>query len=842
MTSKQNDQNNKNWSRETRQSAPAGVPASGRRLSVPAVRNGGSSDVRERYTVTKTTKRMKTELSQHLNNRDDRRPSVRSRSNRSISTARGGEDGRFSPSFRKPSHKFTRIGTGDFVDEDEDDSDDSYNSFNVSLQKKALFEIETSHTLTVPSNTLHRSISTHSIKGGDIVDRDKAVQVYRVYRSRYEGTQFAEGNLSIHLSTGQNRKMFQRELSKPLFRWVHFENPTMNFSQFVSVALDSPWLDNSEKDTITGMLKVSRQKSERSLRIPKAKAGTYVEPEYYEERIEQTVLKGFRSRQQKAQIVRWMCLPYFIVGGREKLSKKQARERNLEVPVSNTSSIFLNSGFINEGSRYQVAQIWCLMVGESLLITSLRRPIADLPANRINIKVLPPANPDLRGVGDRAPVIIVSDGGIRTWLLPVVDCITWPQFAAHFAELNVDFSENWNILYQDTKLTRKDWPSVIKIAQRASIRLQLQKTPAEDDDNYSSDDSSIFNQKIWSTAKDIASSAAEDQLTKVIETISPVFDQQSLFVEEPEKWHIFTLLATHVNHDTSEKAQETAEGLNEPSLVLDDRILKDDCDEAHQYLQFVNKRRGENQAYAQCPMKTTRQLREFALTLLPRDGSKATGDAALQLQLMKSAYNIFTFFYPLRYDHPITHKYWGAVYRMAQNEETPVSSERFTMYLQDIRKLSHVIEDVKEELFSKRSPAHDQTNIPNEFVQAWMLCLMYFVLYGTEEMGRTRSYLRRCRSLLTQGKIKVLQRLEIVNLSDREAVSPFGACSLLIGQLLQDIRDGPLFFDRHKLASLYWNDIQTLVSFRDTTFIDSLNVNKWHFQTRFVVKDSANIA
>jgi hypothetical protein len=818
MTSKQTDQG-RNWTRETRQSGPAGLPPSGRNL-LPVAQRSGTGDIRERYAVTKTTKRVKTELAQHLVDRDDRRPSMRSRSNRSASTVtKEGENRRYSPGARKPSHKFTRIGTGDFIDEDEDDSDSSYNSFNISLQKKALFSIETSQTLGIPTETLHKSISTHSIKGGDSIERDKTVQVYRVYRSRYEGAQFAEGNLSIDLTTGQNRKMFQRELSKPLFRWVHFENPTMNFSQFVGVALDSPWLDANEKETVTGILKVSRQKSDRSLRIPKTKAGSYVEPEYFEERIEQTVVKGFRSRHQKAQIVRWMCLPYFVVGEREELPKEHHRGRqDFDVPVtSTTSSAFLSSGFINEGKRYQVAQMWCLMIGDSLLITSLRRSIANLPGNQIDIKVLPPANPDRRALGDRAPVIIVSDGGIRTWLLPVDDCTTWPQFAAHFAELNVDFSENWNVLYQDTKLTRKDWPSVMKIAQRASIRLQLQKTPVEDDDNYSSDDSSIFNQKIWSTARDIASSASEEHLSQVIDHLSPVIDRNSFLAEEPGKWHVFTLLATHVNHDTNAESQEKSEVGTEPSLLLDERILKDDCDEANHYLLYTNKRRGEIQAYTECPMKTTRQLRDLALSLLPTDGSKATSEVALQLQLLKSTYNIFTFFYPLRYDHSITHKYWGAVYRMAQNEEIKVSSERFAMYLQDIRKLSHVIEDIKEELFSKRSPAHNQTNIPNEFVQAWMLCLMYFVLYGTEEMGCSRNYLRRCRSLLTQGKIKVIQRLEIVSLGDREAVSPLGVSSLLIGQLLQDVKGGPLFFDRHRLATLYWNDIQKLVGFQALT-------------------------
>jgi hypothetical protein len=50
------------------------------------------------------------------------------------------------------------------------------------------------------------------------------------------------------------------------------------------------------------------------------------------------------------------------------------------------------------------------------------------------------------------------------------------EFEANFAELNVDFAEGWELIYQDSKITRQDWPKVIKLAQKASIRLTLQRT------------------------------------------------------------------------------------------------------------------------------------------------------------------------------------------------------------------------------------------------------------------------------------------------------------------------------------------------------------------------------
>jgi hypothetical protein len=81
----------------------------------------------------------------------------------------------------------------------------------------------------------------------------------------------------------------------------------------------------------------------------------------------------------------------------------------------------------------------------------------------------------LRNIGDRAPVIVVSDGGIRTWLLPIDKCETWSEFCSNFAELGINFFEGWNVVYRDFKMTQKDWPKLVAIAHKVSVRLRLEK-------------------------------------------------------------------------------------------------------------------------------------------------------------------------------------------------------------------------------------------------------------------------------------------------------------------------------------------------------------------------------
>ena len=50
------------------------------------------------------------------------------------------------------------------------------------------------------------------------------------------------------------------------------------------------------------------------------------------------------------------------------------------------------------------------------------------------------------------------------------------EFTANLAELSVDFANGWDLLYKDVKIKRTDWPRVISLAQKTSIRLVLKLT------------------------------------------------------------------------------------------------------------------------------------------------------------------------------------------------------------------------------------------------------------------------------------------------------------------------------------------------------------------------------
>jgi hypothetical protein len=148
--------------------------------------------------------------------------------------------------------------------------------------------------------------------------------------------------------------------------------------------LELPYLEEQERSCAAGILKVARQRSDQSLRMPSGKKGMYVEPEYYDETIRQTVFQGFRSRHEKMQFIRWMCIPYFVVEDRSSTTDETSKSDEDLPPTPH----FLNSGYVNDGKYYQVAQLWILMMGNGNQKCLVFSPAAQLMKSARNLVYL----------------------------------------------------------------------------------------------------------------------------------------------------------------------------------------------------------------------------------------------------------------------------------------------------------------------------------------------------------------------------------------------------------------------------------------------------------------------
>ena len=297
-------------------------------------------------------------------------------------------------------------------------------------------------------------------------------------------------------------------------------------------------------------------------------------------------------------------------------------------------------------------------------------------------------------------------------------------------------------------------------------------------------------------------------------------DRQSSAVSlTAEGFHVFTVLATDfdagsvlpVTSQTS--AAGPGAGTTAQQFQVNEQVLRNDLAEVNRYLSTKNSRPMESESYAQCPTKTTydveasiRQLK----ALRDRDPQHQQ-EYNQKIAFARAARDIFEFFFPLRYENVVTLKYWGAVDRIIQAQGIKSARGQFDVVARDVLSLARVTNEIKLELFSGRDARDYVTTVPHEFIQAWMLCLMYFIMFTTEYSSHSVSHIRRCRERLLQGRVKMIERLQTVNIHDMEAVLPLGVTSLLLGQLLQD-NQGPLIPDRHRLTSFYWEYLQRFVS------------------------------
>ncbi|KAF2463922.1 uncharacterized protein BDR25DRAFT_346990 [Lindgomyces ingoldianus] len=691
-----------------------------------------------------------------------------------------------------------------------DESDSSYNSFVLDLKKKDILRTDSLLEAVDPLNrsSSYRSTSpTLSLKSS----HGSQPTTYRVLKSRYEGDLFRNSKLSAHLIVGPNKRPGQPEYMKPLFKWVHLENPEMNFGAYIEYVIRCPYLDDSERDSVGSILRTAREKSDQSLRMPPGMKGSYIEPEYFEEKIDSTVYRGPRSKQVKKEVVRWLCIPYFYL-------KATSSDHSTKPP-------FTRKGCISEGKHFQVAQFWCLMLGDGLIISCARVGVADIPGKLINLVHIPPADPSRPLSGERAPILAVSDGGIRLWLLPLSQCETWSAFVANFIGLGFSLVDGWEVKYKDVVLDSNDWDTIVSIAKKTAIRLELCRNDLdESDDEGSSSDETSETEPLPASSPSISVQVDEQTQTgpadvEEFSTMSSVGSGPSSITAgtgqsadttemlQVGAFHVFTLLATEPITQSPDTTVDPAQGSAGPpkqQYRVNEKQLQQDLSEADIYLSTKNSREMESKSYTECPPKTTYQVENSISSLR---GLLDREEFNNKLTFARAAKDLFEFFLPLRYEHPLTLKFWGGLNRILQTRGIKSAHGQFAMIAKDLSNLAKVASEIKLELFSEKDWSEFVTTVPHEFIQAWMMLIIFIVMFSTDRFAKSSSHIRRCKERFLQGRLKMIERLQPVSIREREAVLPLGLTVLILGQLLHDSQ-GPLTLERHRLTSFYWDSLK----------------------------------
>ncbi|KAF2004544.1 hypothetical protein P154DRAFT_587298 [Amniculicola lignicola CBS 123094] len=476
------------------------------------------------------------------------------------------------PGYAKSSRHVRRHKTIDFKGSkgSGDESDASYNCFVLCLKKKEVLRLDSE--LSIDDGGLDRTLSGGSTSPNIKDARGSQATIYRVLKSHYPSEPSRNSKLNAQLIVGPNK------------------GPNKGPGQ-----LECPFLDDDERNGAVSILRTSREKSDRSLRRPVSISGTYVEPEYYEETIEASVFQG----------PRWVAIPCFYLTPAASQNKGHKSEG---------FSDYAKKGVICEGHFFQVAQFWCLLIGDGtagLMVSCTRMAVKDLPGSLVNIRHVPPADSATLITGDGAPMLQVSDGGLRLWLLPLDECETWPAFVTHSIKLGFSLVDGWQVKYRGL---------VLAIARRNSLdhdcfygtkdygqARALSKVEEPDEDAYASSDDEqtqmtppnvpvISRQPLFSSTFEMGLGESFDGLAET---------SNELNVED---FHVFTLLATvpTSTHSDTSMGNTAASAFKETRLRIDEQQLEQGLTAVDGYLSTPNSRQMECMSYGMVDVQRRR--------------------------------------------------------------------------------------------------------------------------------------------------------------------------------------------------------------------------------------------
>ncbi|KAF2676789.1 hypothetical protein K458DRAFT_424536 [Lentithecium fluviatile CBS 122367] len=587
----------------------------------------------------------------------------------------------------------------------------------------------------------------------------------------------------------------------------------MAFGAYLECATKLQYVNDFERDTVSKILRIAREKPDRSLRTPPGMNGCYIEPEYFEKAIENTVSLGPRSKRLKKEVIRWISMPYFSLKSHS---------------LSNHNAVTLNPHLthnrsVAQGRYFQVAQYWCLVIGDSLLISCAPMSVPELSKTTIHLNYIPLADHPRLPTGDWAPMLEVSDSGLRLWLLSIEECLTWSTFVSHFIGLGFSLVDGWRVKYRDVILDQSDWPTVISMARISRVRLELCRSDYEDPADGG--DSLVYDSHMRRVSRSMSAGQApkhDDDQTEP-EPLRPLISDIPLSESDPllmldgshatsdresYGFHVFTLLATVPTSPTPRGESSSQQGTlcMDPLFKVDERQLSEDLNQLDEYLSSGNTRRMECVSYQECLSKTLYDVQQ-SCTKLNRD------EYSLKKNLFRAVRDIFELYLPLRCNHTVALKFWGSIDHIIQTKGIASEYTRFEEDVRDISQLGQLAKEIKEEIFSGKELVESMITIPHEFIQAWLLFQMFLACFFAESARRSSSHIRRCKQKLLKGRLKMVERLQTVNIREREAVLPLGVTALMLGQLL----DGSQVFTPsgpHSLTSAYWtcfNDLKSEV-------------------------------
>ncbi|OIW34428.1 hypothetical protein CONLIGDRAFT_566188 [Coniochaeta ligniaria NRRL 30616] len=614
----------------------------------------------------------------------------------------------------------------------------------------------------------------------------KTVRPYRIYSSEYTGDGFPEGSHSVRLTAVLDSK----RLRQPLFRWRHISQTTMNFDELSKEVGRIGGLSDADNHGLNRLLADVKKYSIKSIPTSNGSNVKHMEPGLLQVRLDAD--NAARAKNMPARTATWLCIPYFSLQKyagplstatsgsfptrtllQEQYSGVSA-ERDMQQAVCQT-------GHVPPDMCFHVAQMWCIVLDDSLLITcgAMSDPTKKGDFDDMIDLVTKPSQDPSTAVSS---FIYVYYTEAVMYALPIDQCRSWFAFISHFHEF---WPNTLKFTHRDRLVTAADWPAIFNLARLSNSRVLLvlklgaaPQPPAR----------GVLKSLIKDEGEGEGESTenADTSETKSKNNLKPpnkgkqnaVAGNPLVSDPQDDKFHVFSWLESFTATGEA-SSQEQVESLRMQLQEMED-FLRNETN------------RLDRQAYESCPEAT----RLAALAYLEEQSAAVKKNSHLKrdfedrVDVLNAAEIVFRFFLPLESGGPTVGKFWGAIHRIVQVSTLDTDSrsvyESNVLYTRaSLRELTQEIQSFANIISHAQPLERASISVPIQLIRAWIYLLLALAKATKKTMIRN-SHFDNAKDLIKEGMAEVVQALPSEDLLAREVVLPIEVVSLLSLKLLQD--------------------------------------------------------
>ncbi|KAK3385827.1 hypothetical protein B0H63DRAFT_394118 [Podospora didyma] len=612
-------------------------------------------------------------------------------------------------------------------------------------------------------------------RDSSIVRKDLPRLTY-VVESQYVGDRALGGAHAAKLTTVPSSTKTKHQ---PLFRWLHCTRQFMDFDDFSVTRI--PDFTNAEQKDIRDLLSKVRLKCVKTVQTSMGKTVRHMEPACIQQILQSdgtTKTQTFARR-----TVTWVCLPYFSL---EKYSGLlSAAENPSAFPIETLLQAKLSralrerdmrqavcqDGNTPPGLCFHIAQIWCLVVDNSFLLTYSRMTEEALRGETINVTTISQELSATKPQGN----IAVSYNGNVVWSIPLENCHSWLDFLSHFR----DFWPGRMLFFHHKRpVTVEDWPRIWNTARHVSEIIMLElRIGASPELPPAGVLKALWNSK-----------PAHSENTTGQNTPSPERPPDSPRMKgkstqtEPNmapgssRLSIFSCLA----------------GVTGASIdAINTKALTEHLQEVEDYL-TTSTSFSDRRAYRDCPEATRAEI----YALLEKKGALLSGQAnpepaeqkeyETQLGFFNAAELMFNFFFPVGAEVPTgetTERHRHA--RRDYTSNIPLG-RNIRSYLKPLCVRVLTFNDIFAHV---QKADQSKITVPKELIEGWIHFLMGFIYMPTDPI-KTDRLIDDAKTLINAGMAVMIYALSDKSLLDCSVLMPLELLSLTSLRLLRDATVG----------------------------------------------------